>query len=444
MAHLPTRFCCNIASDVSQKCNKFKGVIAVSAAFSVHFILQVQASGGSSMLTRLSLAIFLVLTLSANAYAAATPTPAPADVLSPQSLMDIGNPPAIPAPSPPVSPPAAAPASPAAAAPAVVPATVPAATPSSPAVTPPATATDVSPPAAPSVGALISPPTPTVTLPLPKANDSSTHGATAQPEKKDDAAPATPTPTTPSTTNANSLRVIADRWCPYNCDVTAKQPGYMVEITKEIFSQANMEVKYKILPWSLGIAEVTRGETDAILGMDKLEGKGLIFPQESLGNYTLKIYAKTGSKFNYTGPNAFDGMVLGIVQDYSYGKAINSYISSTGGNKRLFVVSGEEPVATLVNSLVAGKIDLFIEDGSVTAYYLKLHNLASTVSEVGQISLTDTAGAPVIPSLYLAFAPSHAQSQHLSTLFDEGIKKLRASGRLKEILSSYGLTDWAL
>ncbi|MBF0379047.1 MAG: hypothetical protein HQK72_16440, partial [Desulfamplus sp.] len=44
--------------------------------------------------------------------------------------------------------------------------------------------------------------------------------------------------------------------------------------------------------------------------------------------------------------------------------------------------------------------------------------------------------------IFIAFSPNNPKSKDYATLITEGIKEMRANGKLKEILNSYGLEDW--
>jgi polar amino acid transport system substrate-binding protein len=54
----------------------------------------------------------------------------------------------------------------------------------------------------------------------------------------------------------------------------------------------------------------------------------------------------------------------------------------------------------------------------------------------------DTAGTLGILENYMGISPKRPDSRKLTELFDQGMKKLRDTGRLDTILSGYGLKDW--
>ncbi len=57
----------------------------------------------------------------------------------------------------------------------------------------------------------------------------------------------------------------------------------------------------------------------------------------------------------------------------------------------------------------------------------------------GQLEIAGTLG---ILKNYIGFSPKHPNAKTLINMYDQGIKKLRESGQLNQILSRYGVEDW--
>ena len=99
------------------------------------------------------------------------------------------------------------------------------------------------------------------------------------------------------------------------------------------------------------------------------------------------------------------------------------------------VSRGEEALALLINKLQSGKVDVVVEDASVMLYALMKLGLPP-----GQIKAASSAQQS--QTLYVAFAPGNPASKEYAQQFDAGLRKLRASGKLQQILSRYNLSDW--
>ncbi len=63
----------------------------------------------------------------------------------------------------------------------------------------------------------------------------------------------------PSGVVAETITLIADEWCPYNCDPESDYPGYIVEIANAIYKVAGYQVQYQNVPWSRALKAVTEG-----------------------------------------------------------------------------------------------------------------------------------------------------------------------------------------
>ena len=69
-----------------------------------------------------------------------------------------------------------------------------------------------------------------------------------------------------ATAGAETLTLVADEWCPYNCTPGDEKPGFLVEIVKKVFEPQGFTVDYKIVPWARAIRDTRAGRYSAILG----------------------------------------------------------------------------------------------------------------------------------------------------------------------------------
>ena len=56
----------------------------------------------------------------------------------------------------------------------------------------------------------------------------------------------------------------ADMWCPYNCEPDSKNPGFLIEMAKIIFEEHDIEIEYRLMPWSKALDAVKNGSIHAI------------------------------------------------------------------------------------------------------------------------------------------------------------------------------------
>ncbi len=86
-----------------------------------------------------------------------------------------------------------------------------------------------------------------------------------------------------STILADTIRIKADSWCPYNCEPDALKPGYTIEALKIIFENKGHTIEYSTTLWAQALNLARRGMIEAVVGASKNEVQNLIFPEEELG-----------------------------------------------------------------------------------------------------------------------------------------------------------------
>lgn len=88
--------------------------------------------------------------------------------------------------------------------------------------------------------------------------------------------------------------------------------------------------------------------------------------------------------------------------------------------------------------LEMGRIYVFVENQAVGANYINENRI------VGIKSAGETMDANKENDfIYIAFSPAKPKSQKYAQMLSSGIKEMRASGKLQEILDKYYVIDWA-
>ncbi|MBF0450381.1 MAG: transporter substrate-binding domain-containing protein [Candidatus Magnetomorum sp.] len=235
----------------------------------------------------------------------------------------------------------------------------------------------------------------------------------------------------------DQLILVADEWCPYNCEPDSAKLGYMIDLAKAIFAEAGHTVQYKAINWSRSIVKSREGKYHGIIGAVKAEAPDFIFPEEPLGLAKNRFWVKKGDPWRYKGIDSLKDRWLGIIQDYDYGKKLSPYIDEKKGSLAVQVRAGDDALDILINKLEHGRINVLNEDKNVFMYKVK---------EMGKSKLFDDAGDDMtsIESSYvnIAFSPFFAASKSYAKILSDGVIRYRKNGKLNEILLRYGLTDW--
>jgi polar amino acid transport system substrate-binding protein len=233
---------------------------------------------------------------------------------------------------------------------------------------------------------------------------------------------------------AATISIRADSWPPYNDEPGSAAPGYMIEIAELIFADKGHVIDYQLMPWTRSLDGVRKGTYDAVVGTDSEESPDFVFPKESFGTYQSAYFVAKSSSWKYAGIESLSKVRLGIIDGYGYYEALDNYIEKNKKTRSLFAATGDDALPKLLKMLKAGRIDAIVEDVNVMRQVLQEQQLVGDIVDAG---LSEESS-----SLAIAFSPAKASSGQYARIFDEGIVKLRKSGKLQEILARYGLNDW--
>lgn len=238
---------------------------------------------------------------------------------------------------------------------------------------------------------------------------------------------------------ARDLLVGTASWCPYVCDKSVDKlavDGYMVDLLQSIYREYGITIKIKIIPYAESIAAAERGEIDIVLGTIPGDALNLIYPRLSVGMGVEGFFTRTDTDWTYSGPESLDGMRLATVEGYTY-EEMEEHFSRYKDTKWLHFASGDE-ASTFGNlsKLREGRVDVVLENKLVADFNLALYRWKGEIRHAG-----DTLAGSY--KLWVAFSPKLQNLEKICTAFDRGLAAHRRSGKLRFILSKYGINDWA-
>ncbi len=234
-------------------------------------------------------------------------------------------------------------------------------------------------------------------------------------------------------TRAEVITIVSDEWMPYT-GYLQNSEGYLIDIARAIFEKRGVTVISKSIPWARAVAETRDGKYTAIAGAYKTDAPDFLYPVDEQGIGVDVFFALKETKWGYDGIDSLNNITLGVVKDYSYGKAIDDYIfKNINDISKINILPGDNMLLPRTLKLLRQKrITAFIENKYVFYYTLK-HNEIKDIKEVG------TRGSD---KLYIAFSPKNPRSKEYALILSEGMSEIRTSGELKKILDKYGLKDW--
>lgn len=228
---------------------------------------------------------------------------------------------------------------------------------------------------------------------------------------------------------ADTLTLAADEWCPYNCNPSDPKPGFMIEVAKYVFKKAGHDVSYLTVPWSRAIEDARVGKYSAIVGAYKEDAPDFVFTDLPIAESGNSLFVKKGSSWRYSDFESLNQVSLGVIRGYSYSKELDSYLEQhKADSSRVQIASGDDALENNIRKLLAGRVGVVVEDHAVMEYYLmKLGKLAE-IDEVGSLGKGE---------VYIAFAPGNPKSKEYAKLLSAGIRELKESGKLEQLIKSY-------
>ena len=233
---------------------------------------------------------------------------------------------------------------------------------------------------------------------------------------------------------AETLIVASDHWCPYNCAEADGREGYAVDILRTIFEPLGIVVDYRLMGWERAVEEARRGHATAVIGAIEKEVPGFILPEENIGVSALAFFVRANDPWRYRGVESFLGKSLGIPDGYGLDSVLEDFLAAHQGEIALYRAGRQLPAQHNLQLLMEGRLDIVGDNAQVVRYLANSMGIGESVTYAGD----DECRTP----LYIAFSPADQRSARYAALFDEGIRRLRKTERLRAILARYGLTDW--
>lgn len=231
---------------------------------------------------------------------------------------------------------------------------------------------------------------------------------------------------------AEEIILSADPWCPYNCIPQSDYEGFQVEVAREALAFFNITVKYKTLPYRRAVELAETGGIDGVFGALKGESKKLIYPPDNIGFSENVAVVKKGTKWTYSGPNDMQNMHILLIQGYSYGPDVDQFLEKDRTITTTHL-HGQDALDKALRMLVAGRADVFLDDRNVLMNKVQQMKLPGKLEIAGQVT-------PSQPT-YIAFSPVTEKRLGLTFKFEQGLQRLKASGRLSEIFKKYGFSE---
>ncbi|MBI2381697.1 MAG: transporter substrate-binding domain-containing protein [Gammaproteobacteria bacterium] len=214
-----------------------------------------------------------------------------------------------------------------------------------------------------------------------------------------------------------------DDWYPYSGLVDKKVQGITIDLVRAAFEAAGVDMRYEIMPYARCMALTKAGQLTGCF--DTLRHPGIehdyLWHEQPMFAVQYQIYARTGSDERGLRPKDLEGQNVAVTRSYEYGPEFDTNQKIV----RLFSRNDESNF----RMLLAGRVRY-----TVAMEWNTLELIKRRPEFEGQFQIV---GAVAESGVYTVFSKYHPQGPKAMKHFNEGMAKLRKSGRYQAILD-----DW--
>lgn len=226
----------------------------------------------------------------------------------------------------------------------------------------------------------------------------------------------------------NIVKITTGEYPPFTSKAD-KSNSYLNTVVKEAFAKEGIRVQFYYFPWTRAYKKALNGGFDATSYWYPSEEREAHFyysdPVVSSPTYFFHLKDKT---FDWQSISDLNGKHIGATRGYTY---TTEFVKA--GNESLFTFHWGNSDEQNFRMLLAGRTDIFPIEIYPAYYQLKKH---FSNKETNQLTYHEK---PLVNSNgYILFPKKSQNSEYFLKQFNNGLEKLKASGRFDEIYSEIG------
>ena len=225
------------------------------------------------------------------------------------------------------------------------------------------------------------------------------------------------------------ITIASDIWCPVLCDPAKGHEGFGIDAVRRIFEPQGYKIEVKIMPWAEAVGLTELGKMNAIIGANYEDAPSFKFATHALATNTTDFYVLADSKLKITDIDSLEGKKVGVIKGYAYANPMMKFITAHEGKATLLETVGDDALGQNIQKLLDGKIDVLVESDLIMRYVLHDMKLEDKIIKQG-------TSLPM-GELFIAFSPALRESSDDTKLYDDGLQRLKSSGELQKIYSTY-------
>jgi len=229
-----------------------------------------------------------------------------------------------------------------------------------------------------------------------------------------------------------------DEWCPINCNYEVRgKYGLVTDILMAVVADNGHTFQTVFVPEKRKYEALAEDRTNivTVTPSEAARLQNLIISEEPIMMLRRGVVKQKGSPRTYHTIEDFESISMGINLWPGWPQFLQDHIDRAKKVGKAVELSGENIYARGVEMVKRKRIDVFYGTLMSLKYYAKVSGFDDAV-EIEHSRLQSE-----IP-FYTAFHGDNPNARAYAEMLSNGIRKLRKSGRLTEILEPYGLEDW--
>lgn len=210
-----------------------------------------------------------------------------------------------------------------------------------------------------------------------------------------------------------------DDWAPYSFKAGAEAKGYSVDIVREAFKAAGVDVKFTSLPFTRCMSEVDNGQLVGCFNAvrNSRSERSYLWHARPLVDSRSVIYALSSSTESGLKLKDLEGKTVGVTNGYEYGEEFDR-------NTKIFRDASIQDELGF-KKLLAGRFQYMVSfDKVANSLFAKNKDFTGKFKAVGIAAEA---------RYYLAFSKKHPESQKYQEVFNQGFDAIVQNGTLRAI-----------
>jgi len=224
---------------------------------------------------------------------------------------------------------------------------------------------------------------------------------------------------------AETIRLTNGEWQPF-LSKDAPHHGFASHIVTEAFALVGVEVEYGFFPWKRSFKLAKEGTWDgSVVWVDSDERREHFLYSDAVVPSKFAFFHLKGSDFDWNSYEELRGIRIGGTLGYAYSEEFDA------AEKAGIIKTNRAPSDEIgLKKLLKGRIEAF--PGEVMVTYAQIRD---TFSQEDAALFTHHPKAINEDPMYLLLSKKVAGNDAMRDLFNEGLKRLKESGRYDRIIA---------